>query len=304
MGMLDGKVAIVTGAGHGIGRGHAMELARHGATVIVNDLGGSVTGEGTGRDADLTVKIIEERGGTAAANYADVSDFDQAGDMIAQAVDDFGRLDILVNNAGIVRDGSIFNMSVDDFDAVLKVHVRGTWAPCKHAALHWRALNKATGRKVDGRIINTVSGAGLTGNFGQSNYAPAKAAIASLTQTLSLELYKMGVTVNAVGPAAATRITGTMPNAPAVIEADEIAEDEWNRMDPAVSSPLVAWLASDEADHVTGQIIRAVAENIILMKGWADGPTINNKGQRWDATKLGQQLATDVFFTRAPGLRY
>ena len=114
----------------------------------------------------------------------------------------------------------------------------------------------------------------------------------------------MGVTVNAVGPAAATRITGTMPNAPAVIEADEIPEDEWNRMDPAVSSPLVAWLASDEADHVTGQIIRAVAENIILMKGWADGPTINNKGQRWDATKLGQQLATDVFFTRAPGLRY
>jgi len=304
MGMLDGKVAIVTGAGHGIGRGHAMELAKHGATVIVNDLGGSVTGEGAGRDADLTVDIIKARGGQAAPNYADVSDNDRAGEMIAQAVNDFGRLDILVNNAGIVRDGSIFNMSVDDFDAVLKVHLRGTWIPCKHAALHWRALNKDTGQKVNGRIINTVSGAGLTGNFGQSNYAPAKAAIASLTQTLSLELYKMGVTVNAVGPAAATRITGTMPNAPAVIEADEIPEDEWNRMDPAVSSPLVAWLASDEADHVTGQIIRAVAENIILMKGWADGPTINNKGQRWDATKLGQQLATDVFFTRTPGLRY
>jgi NAD(P)-dependent dehydrogenase (short-subunit alcohol dehydrogenase family) len=119
-----------------------------------------------------------------------------------------------------------------------------------------------------------------------------------------LELYKLGVTVNAVGPAAATRITGTMPGAPAVIEADEVPEDEWNRMDPAVSSPLVAWLASDEADHVTGQIIRAVAENIILMKGWTDGPTINNGQKRWDATKLGQQLATDVFFTRAPGLRY
>ena len=304
MGMLDGKVAIVTGAGHGIGRGHALELAKHGATVIVNDLGGSVTGEGTGRDADLTVKIIEERGGTAASNYADVSDYDQAGEMIAQAVNEFGRLDILVNNAGIVRDGSIFNMSVDDFDAVLKVHLRGTWIPCKHAAVHWRALNKSTGQKVDGRIINTVSGAGLTGNFGQTNYAPAKAAIASLTQTLSLELYKMGVTVNAVGPAAATRITGTMPGAPEVIEADDIADGEWNRMDPAVSSPLVAWLASDEADHVTGQIIRAVAENIILMKGWVDGPTINNGQKRWDATKLGQQLATDVFFTRAPGLRY
>ncbi|MFZ4518244.1 MAG: SDR family NAD(P)-dependent oxidoreductase [Microthrixaceae bacterium] len=304
MGMLDGKVAIVTGAGHGIGRGHALELAKQGATVVVNDLGGSVTGEGAGRDADLTVDIIKGRGGNATANYADVSDVEQAEAMVAQAVEEHGRLDILVNNAGIVRDGSIFNMSVEDFDAVIKVHLRGTWLPCKFAAVHWRALNKSTGEKVNGRIINTVSGAGLTGNFGQSNYAPAKAAIASLTQTLSLELYKLGVTVNAVGPAAATRITATMPNAPAVIEPDEIPDDEWNRMDPAVSSPLVAWLASDEADHVTGQIIRAVAENIILMKGWADGPTINNKGNRWDTTKLGQQLATDVFFTRAPGLRY
>lgn len=304
MGLLDGKVAIVTGAGHGIGRGHALELAKQGATVIVNDLGGSVTGEGTGRDADLTVGIITERGGNAAPNYADVSDYDQAGEMIAQAVEQFGRLDILVNNAGIVRDGSIFNMSVEDFDAVIKVHLRGSWIPSKHAALHWRALNKETGEKVNGRIINTVSGAGLVGNFGQTNYAPAKAAIASLTQTLSLELYKIGVTVNAIGPAGATRITATMPGAPAVVEPDEVPEDEWNRMDPSVSSPLVAWLASDEADHVTGQIIRAVAENIILMEGWTDGPTINNGGKRWDATKLGTQLATDVFKTRAPGLRY
>jgi NAD(P)-dependent dehydrogenase (short-subunit alcohol dehydrogenase family) len=304
MGLLDGKVAIVTGAGHGIGRGHALELARQGATVVVNDLGGSVKGEGTGRDADLTVDIITSRGGTAAANYADVSDEAQSGEMIAQAVDQFGRLDILVNNAGIVRDGSIFNMSVDDFDAVIKVHLRGTWLPCKHAAVHWRAVNKETGLPVNGRIINTVSGAGLTGNFGQSNYAPAKAAIASLTQTLSLELYKAGVTVNAIGPAAATRITATMPNAPSVIEPDEIPEDEWNPMDPAVSSPVVAWLASDEADHVTGQIIRAVGENIILMEGWSDGATLNNGGRRWDATRLGQQFATDVFHTRAPGLRY
>jgi NAD(P)-dependent dehydrogenase (short-subunit alcohol dehydrogenase family) len=304
MGLLDGKVAIVTGAGHGIGRGHALELARQGAAVVVNDLGGSVKGEGTGRDADLTVDIITSRGGTAAANYADVSDEAQSGEMIAQAVDQFGRLDILVNNAGIVRDGSIFNMSVDDFDAVIKVHLRGTWLPCKHAAVHWRAVNKETGLPVNGRIINTVSGAGLTGNFGQSNYAPAKAAIASLTQTLSLELYKAGVTVNAIGPAAATRITATMPNAPSVIEPDEIPEDEWNPMDPAVSSPVVAWLASDEADHVTGQIIRAVGENIILMEGWSDGATLNNGGRRWDATRLGQQFATDVFHTRAPGLRY
>ena len=304
MGMLDGKVAIVTGAGHGIGRGHALELARQGAKVIINDLGGSVTGEGQGRDADLTVDLIEQSGGEAAANYEDVADYDGAGRMIAQAVDTFGRLDIVVNNAGIVRDATIWNMAESDFDAVLRVHVKGTWAPCKHAAMHWREVNKTTGQPVGGRIINTTSGAGLTGNFGQTNYASAKAAIASMTQTLSLELAKMGVTVNCVGPAAATRITATMPGAPAVIEANDTALDEWNPMDPGVSSPLVAWLASDEADHVTGQVIRAVAENIIWMKPWHDGPTLNNKGKRWDATKLGTQLATDIFGTRAPGLRY
>ncbi len=303
MGMLDGKVCIVTGAGHGIGRGHALELAKHGANVIVNDLGGSVNGEGAGRDADLTVKLIEDRGGKASSNYADISDEEQAGAMVQQAIDEHGRLDVVVNNAGIVRDGAIWNMPVADFDAVMKVHVRGTWLPCHFAAKHWRERSKA-GEVFTGRIINTVSGAGLVGNFGQTNYAPAKAAIAALTQTLSLELYKLGVTVNAVGPAAATRITGTMPNAPAVIEPDEVPENEWNRMDPAVSSPLVAWLASDESQLVTGQVIRAVAEDIILMQGWSDGAKINNSATRWDATKLGMQLATDVFKTRAPGLRY
>jgi NAD(P)-dependent dehydrogenase (short-subunit alcohol dehydrogenase family) len=303
MGMLDGKVAIVTGAGHGIGRGHALELAKHGAKVVVNDLGVSVKGEGSGKDADLTVDIITARGGEAVANYENVADYEGAGRMVAQAVDTFGKLDVLVNNAGIVRDSAIWNMSEADFDAVLNVHVKGTWAPCHWAARHWRDRNKA-GEAFTGRVINTTSGAGLVGNFGQTNYATAKAGIAGMTQTLSLELYKLGVTVNCVGPAAATRITGTMPGAPEVIEADDVPEGEWNRMDPSVSSPLVAWLASDEAQHVTGQVIRAVAENIILMKGWADGPTINNKSKRWDAEKLGQQLATDVFFTKAPGLRY
>jgi NAD(P)-dependent dehydrogenase (short-subunit alcohol dehydrogenase family) len=303
MGMLDGKVCIVTGAGHGIGRGHALELAKHGASVIVNDLGGSVSGEGSGHDADFTVRLIEDRGGKASGNYADVADEEQAEAMIRQAVDEHGRLDVLVNNAGIVRDGAIWNMSPADFDAVVRVHLRGTWLPCHFAAKHWRERSQS-GETFTGRVINTVSGAGLVGNFGQTNYAPAKAAIASLTQTLSLELYKLGVTVNAVGPAAATRITGTMPGAPAVIEPDDVPEDEWNRMDPAVSSPLVAWLASDESQFVTGQVIRAVAEDIILMLGWTDGPTINNGSKRWDATKLGMQLATDVFKTRAPGLRY
>ena len=303
MGMLDGKVAIVTGAGHGIGRGHAMELARNGAKVVVNDLGGSVKGEGQGRDADLTVDIITSRGGEAVANYADVADYEAASQMVQQSVDAWGRLDVLVNNAGIVRDSAIWNMSEADFDAVLRVHVKGTWAPCHWAARHWRDRFKA-GETFTGRVINTTSGAGLVGNFGQTNYATAKAGLAGLTQTLSLELAKLGVTVNCVGPAAATRITATMPGAPEVIEPDDVAEDEWNRMDPAVSSPLVAWLASDESQHVTGQVIRAVAENIIWMKGWADGPSLSNGGQRWDATTLGSKLATDIFCTRAPGLRF
>jgi NAD(P)-dependent dehydrogenase (short-subunit alcohol dehydrogenase family) len=303
MALLDGKVAIVTGAGHGIGRGHALELAKHGAKVVVNDLGGSVTGEGAGRDADLTVKLILERGGEAVADYGDVSDDEQSAAMIQQATESFGRLDVLVNNAGIVRDSVIWNMPVSDFDAVMRVHVRGTWLPCHHAAKHWRARSQA-GETFTGRIINTISGAGLVGNFGQTNYATAKAAIAGLTQTLSLELHRMGITVNAIGPAAATRITGTMPNAPAVIEADEIPDDEFNRMDPSVSSPVVAWLASDESQLVTGQVIRAVAEDIIWMQGWSDGPKLSNGGKRWDATKLGTQLATDVFKIRTPGLRY
>jgi NAD(P)-dependent dehydrogenase (short-subunit alcohol dehydrogenase family) len=303
LGLLDGKIAIVTGAGHGIGRAHAMELAKHGAKVVVNDLGSTVTGEGSGKDADLTVDIIGSRGGEAVANYADVADYDAAGAMVQQAIDTWGRLDILVNNAGIVRDSAIWNMTEADFDAVMRVHVKGTWVPCHHAARHWRERAQ-TGETFTGRIINTVSGAGLVGNFGQTNYATAKAGIAGLTQTLSLELHRLGVTVNAIGPAAATRITGTMPNAPAVIEPDEVPDDEWNRMDPAVASPVVAWLASDESQLVTGQVIRAVAENIIWMKGWTDGPAVGNGGKRWDATKLGAVLATDLFGTRAPGLRY
>ena len=304
MTLLDGKVAIVTGAGHGIGRAHAMELAKHGASVVVNDLGTSVTGDGADeKAADLTVELIAQRGGTAVASYDDVSDYDAAGRMVQLAIDTYGKLDVLVNNAGIVRDGAIWNMSEADFDAVIKVHVKGTWAPSHHAARHWRERAK-TGEVFTGRVINTTSGAGLVGNFGQTNYATAKAGIAAMTQTLSLELYKLGVTVNAVGPAAATRITGTMPGAPAVIEPEDVPDDEWNRMDPAVSSPLVAWLASDESQHITGQVIRAVAEDIVWMEGWSEGPTISNGGQRWDATKLGQQLATDVFKTRAPGLRY
>ncbi|MGD9701298.1 MAG: SDR family NAD(P)-dependent oxidoreductase [Acidimicrobiia bacterium] len=300
--LLEGKIALVTGAGHGIGRGHALELAKHGATVIVNDLGSSVSGEGSGRDADTVVGIIEARGGTASANYGDVSDEQQAAAMVEQAVDTYGKLDILVNNAGIVRDRAIWNMAADDFDLVMKVHVRGTWLTCRAAAQHWRARAKAGEGNVGGRIINTTSGAGLLGNFGQTNYATAKAAIVGMTQTLNLELAKIGVTANVIGPGGITRISATMSGA-AVREPDEIPDDEFDPKDPSLCCPVVAWLASDEAAHVSGQVIRAMGEKIHLMGGWTEDVSISNGGKRWDATQLGDIFAVDVFRTRAPGLR-
>jgi NAD(P)-dependent dehydrogenase (short-subunit alcohol dehydrogenase family) len=300
--LLEGKVAVVTGAAHGIGRGHALELAKHGARVVVNDRGVSVRGEGSGQDADLTVDLIRGRGGDAIANYGDIAEEADVDALFAQAIAEYDKVDILVNNAGIARDSAIWNMSPDDYDAVMRVHVRGTWMPSRAAARHWRERFATEGR-VGGRIINTTSGAGLVGNFGQTNYAAAKAAIAGLTLTTSLELHKFGVTVNAIGPGGATRIVATMPNAPKLLEPDDLGADEYNPMDPAGSSPLVAWLASDEAGHVTGQVIRAVHDRIILMDGWSELREVTSGQKRWDANTLGQVLATDLFRTRSPGLR-
>jgi NAD(P)-dependent dehydrogenase (short-subunit alcohol dehydrogenase family) len=300
--LLEGKIALVTGAGHGIGRGHALELAKHGASVVVNDLGSSVSGEGSGRDADVVVEIIESQGGTASANYGDVGDEAQAAAMVQQAIDTYGRLDIVVNNAGIVRDRAVWNMTADDFDLVMRVHVRGTWLVCRAAAQHWRERSKAGEGNVGGRIINTTSGAGLLGNFGQTNYATAKAAIVGLTQTLNLELAKIGVTCNVIGPGGITRISATMSGA-TVREPDEIPEDEFDPMDPSLCSPVVAWLASDEASYVSGQVIRAMRDEIHLMGGWTEDVTVTSGGKRWEATKLGDLFATDIFKTRAPGLR-
>ncbi|HXY93930.1 MAG TPA: SDR family NAD(P)-dependent oxidoreductase [Acidimicrobiia bacterium] len=302
MGLLDGKVAIVTGAGHGIGRGHAMELAKQGAKVVVNDLGGSERGEGAGTAAEDTVKLIADRGGVAAANFADVSDYEQSGAMVQQAIDEFGRLDILVNNAGIVRDAAIWNMKVEDWDAVMKVHVRGTWCPSHHAAKHWR--EQAKQGRLQARIVNTTSGAGLGGNFGQTNYATAKAAIVGMTLTLAQELYKTGVTVNCIGPAGLTRITATMPGSDPAIEPDEVAEGEWNAMDPKNSSPVVAWLASDDAHYVTGQVIRVVHDRLILMEGWTEKVAISSGGTAWDAEQLPSVMATELFGTRHGGMRF
>jgi NAD(P)-dependent dehydrogenase (short-subunit alcohol dehydrogenase family) len=300
--MLEGKVAVVTGAGHGIGRGHALELARHGARIVVNDLGTSVNGEGSSKDADLTVDLIGARGGTAVADYGNVVDEADAEAMIERALGEWGRFDILVNNAGIVRDGAIWNLTTEAWDAVMGVHVRGPWLTSRAAARHWRSLDKA-GLDSRGRIINTTSGAGLVGNFGQTNYATAKAAVVGLTLTLALELHRVGVTVNAIGPAGATRITGTMPNAPAVVEPDEIPEGSFHPLDPAGSSPVVAWLASDEAQHVTGQVIRVIGDKIHLMQGWVEGASASNDGKRWDASRIGDVMATQIFGTQGRGLQ-
>jgi NAD(P)-dependent dehydrogenase (short-subunit alcohol dehydrogenase family) len=303
MGLLDDKVALVTGAGHGIGRAHALELARQGAKVVVNDLGGSVHGEGSGRDAERVVAVIEERGGTAVADFGDVGDEAAADAMVGRGVDEWGRLDIVVNNAGIVRDRAVWNMGVDDFDLVMRVHVRGTWLVSRAAARHWRELSRRQGGRAPGRIVNTISGAGLLGNFGQSNYATAKAAIMGLTLTLSLELASIGVTVNAIGPGAVTRLSAGVEGVESPREPDEYAPDEWDPLNPAVSSPVVAWLASDQAAFVSGQCIRAMRTQIHLMEGWREARTIDNGGKYWDAEALGRRLEADLFGTRAPGLR-
>jgi NAD(P)-dependent dehydrogenase (short-subunit alcohol dehydrogenase family) len=300
--LLEGKVAVITGAGHGIGRGHALELAKHGASVVVNDLGSARDGTGSGKDADETVRLITERGGVAVANYGDVGDDQDTQDLVDQAIGAFGRLDIVVNNAGIVRDRAVWNMTPEDFDLVTRVHLRGSWLMTHHAAVHWRSKAKA-GETVRGRIINTTSGAGLVGNFGQSNYATAKAAIAGLTLTTSLELWSIGVTVNAVGPGGLTRLSVGVAGSGGPIEPDQLGEDEYHPMDPAGSSPVVAWLASDEAQHVTGQVIRVIRDKIYLMRGWTEAAEVSSGERRWDATKLGTVLATDIFGTRAPGLR-
>jgi NAD(P)-dependent dehydrogenase (short-subunit alcohol dehydrogenase family) len=301
--LLEGKVAVVTGAGHGIGRGHALELASHGAAVVVNDLGSSVNGEGKGDDAARVAEIIKSRGGRAIADFGDVGDDADVDRMLARAWDEFGRVDILVNNAGIVRDRAVWNMSLDDFDLVMRVHVRGTWLACRGVAQRWRAEAKQGNGTVYGRIINTVSGAGLLGNFGQSNYSAAKAAIAAMTQTLSLELASIGVTVNAIGPGGLTRLSATMSGQADVPEPDERNTGEFDPKDPSLCCPVVAWLASDEASYVSGQVIRAIGEHIHLMAGWTERVSVSNGGTRWDATKLGSVFAADIFGVRAPGLR-
>jgi len=278
---LDGKVAIVTGAGRGIGRGEALLLAAEGARVVVNDLG--TTAEGGGTDVSVAQAVVDEieaAGGEAVANGDDVASFDGARHLIDTAVETFGGLDILVNNAGFLRDAMSFNMDEEAFDAVIRVHLKGHFAPAKFAAAHWRARAKA-GEAVYGRIINTTSEAGLWGTVGQSNYASAKGGIVSMTLTMARELERLGVTVNAVAPRARTRMTEAVLGG---LVAGEGAFDDWH---PDNVAPAVGWLASPAAAGISGQVFVVTGGNVHWVAGFSEAGSLRGT-QRWTVEGLIQ----------------
>jgi NAD(P)-dependent dehydrogenase (short-subunit alcohol dehydrogenase family) len=280
-GICEGRVVIVTGAGRGIGRGHAIEFARQGAKVVVNDLGAEMdgTGESAG-PANEVVETIKGFGGEAIANGEDISDWDGANRLIATAIDTFGGLDVLVNNAGILRDRMLINMTIEEWDAVIRVHLRGTFAPSRVAAAYWRERSKA-GETNDARIINTSSSSGIYGNPGQTNYGAAKAGIAAFTIIAAMELERYGVTVNAIAPGAQTRMTENLrPDRPA------LKADEFDARHPDNVAPLVVWLGSPESAGITGRVFNVAGGRISVAEGWNAGPT-TDKGDRWDVTELG-----------------
>ena len=281
---LDGKVAIVTGAGRGIGREHSLALAKAGAKVVVNDLGGSTAGEGSDTTpAQSVADEIKATGGEATANYDNVADFQGAANMVKQAIGDFGRLDILVNNAGILRDRMLVSMTEEEWDAVIAVHLKGHFAPTHHAATYWREQSKA-GNQINGRVINTSSPSGVFGNVGQTNYGAAKAGIAGFTIIAAQELGRYGVTVNCLAPNARTRMTedifGGMP-AP--------AEGEYDPLGPENISPVVVALCSDEAQDITGQCFFIYGPTINVLKPWDVGPSVTQDGL-WDPDALLAEL--------------
>jgi NAD(P)-dependent dehydrogenase (short-subunit alcohol dehydrogenase family) len=280
---LEGKVAIVTGAGRGIGREHALALAEAGAKVVVNDVGASLAGEGSdSTPSQSVVNEIVEAGGEAVANYDDVSDFGAAEALVSRAIDRYGGLDILVNNAGILRDRMLVNMSEQEWDAVIAVHLKGHFGPTRHAAAYWRERAKG-GETLRARVINTSSPSGMFGNVGQANYGAAKAAIAGFTLIAAQELQRYGVTVNCIAPNARTRMTeetfGDLPP----------PEDGFDPLDPANMSPLVVALAADEAQEITGQCFFVWGGSINVLRPWDAGELIATEG-RWGADELLAQL--------------
>ncbi len=277
----EGRVAIVTGAGRGIGREHALLLAETGAKVVVNDLGGSV--DGTGNDlgpAGEVVSEIEAMGGEAIANGDDVSDFEGAGRMVQSAIDAFGRLDVVVNNAGILRDRMLTNMTEAEWDAVIKVHLKGTFCPARHAAAYWRERAKA-GETNDARIINTSSGSGLYGNVGQTNYGAAKAGIAAFSIIASRELGRYGVTVNAIAPAALTRMTENLG-------LGALEGEDRDAMSPRHVATLVAWLASPASASVSGRVFDVSGRGVDVAEGWHRGEPLTSAPD--DPAELGAKV--------------
>jgi NAD(P)-dependent dehydrogenase (short-subunit alcohol dehydrogenase family) len=263
MGLLDGKVAIVTGGGRGLGRAHCLQLAAHGAAVVVNDPGSGLHGEQLAdRPADVVAAEITEAGGRALADHGSVTDWAATEKLVNRAVGEFGRLDIVVNNAGIIRDRMLFSMSADEFDAVIAVHLKGTFAMTRHACAYWRERAKR-GERSGGRIINTTSGTGLFGTVGQANYGAAKAGIVSLTTITALEMARYGVTANAISPIALTRMTQDITSV-----ADAATPDGFDPRDPANASGLVVYLASDASAWLTGQVFRVDGGRVQRLRGW------------------------------------
>jgi NAD(P)-dependent dehydrogenase (short-subunit alcohol dehydrogenase family) len=287
MKLLDGRVAIVTGAGRGLGRAYAMMLAAHGAKVLVNDLGSSTAGTGVDRTpAQEVASMIEAGGGEAVVNTSDVAEWRGAQDLVQQAIDAFGGLDILINNAGILRDRMLVNMTEEEWDSVIRVHLKGTFAPMHHAANYWRIQSKA-GKPVDGRIINTTSHSALFANIGQANYAAAKAGIAALSQLAARELQRIGVTVNAIAPRANTRMTENMR---------EYTEEQIDRRHPEWIAALVTWLASRESRNISGRVFEAWGYGYAVLESWQHGPQTDASR---NPLELGSRIEQIVKYARA-----
>jgi NAD(P)-dependent dehydrogenase (short-subunit alcohol dehydrogenase family) len=284
------RVVVVTGAGNGLGRAHAIAFAACGAAVVVNDVGAGRDGSGgSGGPAQQVVDEITAAGGRAVANTDDISTWDGAKSLVDNAVDVFGGLDVLVNNAGILRDRMLTSMSEAEWDAVIAVHLKGTFGPTRHAAEYWRGRAK-NGEANDARVINTTSPSGLFGSPGQTNYGSAKAGIAAFTVIAAMELARYGVTVNAVAPTALTRLTDDLPAAREMAEKVDLA--------PEGVSPVVLWLASRAARDVTGRVLSVIGGTIAVVEGWAYGPEIHSD-QRWTAERLDDVLP-DLLAKAAP----
>lgn len=298
-GICEGRVVIVTGAGRGIGREHALSLARQGARVVVNDLGVSGDGQGgSSSPAEEVVAEIAKLGGEAMQSADDITDWEAAGRLVASAVAKWGKLDAVVNNAGFVRDRMFVSSTVDEWDAVMRVHLRGHYCVARHATQHWRDRVKA-GDKVDARIVNTTSGAGLLGSIGQAAYSAAKAGIVGLTLVQAAELARYGVTANAIAPAARTRMTEA-------VFADMMKKPEgeaFDVMDPANVSPLVTWLVSADARDVTGRVFEVSGGSIVVIEGHRPGPSVD-RGARWDPAELGAVVRGLVAKAATPGKVY